>query len=397
MAKLFIADLDVRGKRVLVRVDFNVPLDDAGEITDDRRIRESLPTIHWLMEHGARTILMSHLGRPKGKPEPRYSLKPAAERLGELLRKEVPLAPAAVGPEVHRFLQALGNGEVLLLENLRFYAGEEKNDPAFAGELAALGEIYVNDAFGTAHRAHASTEGAARKLKIRAAGYLMKKELDYLGKALDDPRRPFIAIIGGAKISGKIDVISALLRKVDKLLIGGGMAYTFFKAMGREIGKSIREDDKLDVAKGILKEDEKARKVILPVDCLAADRYADDADRRAVDAAAIPADREGLDIGPRTIELFTKTILEARTAVWNGPMGVFEMPSFAAGTRAIAEALVECTRRGGITIVGGGDSAAAIADAGLDDQVTHVSTGGGASLEFLEGKELPGVAALSDA
>jgi phosphoglycerate kinase len=288
---------------------------------------------------------------------------------------------------------------VLLLENLRFHAGEEKNDAAFVEALAPLGEIYVNDAFGTAHRAHASTEGVARKLKLRAAGYLLKKELDYLGKALENPKRPFVAIIGGAKISGKIDVMQALIDKVDTLLIGGGMAYTFFKAMGREIGRSISEPDKVELARKILAANEAAggKKVLLPVDCVAADRFADDADTMVVDAAHIPADRECLDIGPKTIEAFSRVVREAKTVVWNGPMGVVEMPSFAAGTRAIALALADCTGRGGITVVGGGDSAAAIAQAGLEDKVSHVSTGGGASLEFLEGKKLPGVEVLTDA
>ena len=397
MRKLFVEDLDVRGKRVLVRVDLNVPLDDSKEITDDRRIRESLPTVRRLMAGGARTILMSHLGRPKGKPDPAFSLRPVADRLGELLRKEVPLAPDCIGPQVQKMLQALGDGDVLLLENLRFHAGEEKNDPKLVDELAALGELYVNDAFGTAHRAHASTEGVARKMKLRAAGYLLRKELEYLGRALEDPKRPFTAIIGGAKISGKIDVIEALSKKVDNLIIGGGMAYTFFKAMGREIGGSLLEPDKVDLARDLLERAKTSRsKLLLPVDCVAADRFDDAADRRVVPAEAIPPDRQCLDIGPRTIDLFSRTIIESGTVVWNGPMGVFEMPNFAVGTRAIAEALAECTRRGGITIVGGGDSAAAIAEAGLDDKVSHVSTGGGASLEFLEGKKLPGVEALSD-
>ena len=296
-------------------------------------------------------------------------------------------------------LQALGNGDVLLLENLRFHAGEEKNDPKFVEGLAVLGEVYVNDAFGTAHRAHASTEGVAKKLPKRAAGYLLKKELEYLGKALESPKRPFVAIIGGAKISGKIEVIDALLKKVDTLLIGGGMAYTFFKAMGREIGKSILEEDKVPLARKILDEDRAAggKKVLLPIDCVAADRFADDADRIVVDADRIEADRECLDIGPKTIDLFSGVVRGAKTVVWNGPMGVFEMPSFAQGTRAIAAALAECTDRGGITIVGGGDSASAISQAGLESRVTHVSTGGGASLEFLEGKKLPGVEVLTDA
>ncbi len=396
--KQTLENLTVRGKRVLVRVDFNVPLDDAGEISDDRRIRESLPTIEWLLCHGARTILMSHLGRPKGKRTPEFSLKPVAERLGQLLRREVPLAPDCVGPDVQKMLQGLGDGGLLLLENLRFHDAEEKNDPKFAADLAALGEIYVNDAFGTAHRAHASTEGAPKLFGLRASGYLMKKELDYLGSALEKPKRPFVAILGGAKISGKIDVIEALVRKVDTLIVGGGMAYTFFKAMGREVGRSILEVDKVPLAKKIL---DQARAgsgatLLLPVDCVAADRFDNQADRRVVDADRIPADRECLDIGPRSVDLFSKAVREARTVVWNGPMGVFEMENFAKGTFAIAQALADCTRAGGITVVGGGDSAAAIARAGLENQVSHVSTGGGASLELLEGKALPGVEVLSD-
>jgi 3-phosphoglycerate kinase len=399
MKKLFIENLEVRGKRVLVRVDFNVPLDEEGEITDDRRIRESLPTIEWLRGRGARTVLMSHLGRPKGKRDPKYSLEPIAERLGQLLRKEVPLAPDCIGADVEMKLQGIGGGDVLLLENLRFHAEEEKNEPGFAAALAALGDLYVNDAFGTAHRAHASTEGAPRLFRQRAAGYLMKKELDFLGTTLESPRRPFVAIIGGAKISGKLDVIQALLKKVDALLIGGGMAYTFFRAMGREVGKSLVEADRIEMARAILDQVRSASRaeLLLPADCIAADRFANDARTDVVDAERIPADRDCLDIGPRTIALFAQKIRAARTVVWNGPMGVFEMPNFARGTLGVAQALADCTRAGGTTIVGGGDSAAAIAQAGLEDHVSHISTGGGASLEFLEGKKLPGVEVLSDA
>jgi len=398
MKKLFIEDLSVRGKRVLVRVDFNVPQDESGKITDDRRIRESLRTIQWLVKNGARTILMSHLGRPKGKRKPEFSLKPVAERLGQLLGKPVPLAPDCVGAEVEKMASALKDGDVLLLENLRFHDEEEKNDPGFVDQLARLGELYINDAFGTAHRAHASTEGVARKLPLRAAGYLMKKELDYLGGAVDDPKRPFVAVIGGAKISGKIDVMENLLKKVDTLIIGGGMANTFFKAMGREIGQSMLEEDKVPLAQKIVEQTRsgKGAKMLLPVDCVVADKFENDAARSVVDADKAPADRLILDIGPRSVDLFSKAIRSAKTVVWNGPMGVFEMSNFAAGTNAIAQALAEATKAGAITVVGGGDSAAAIAQAGLEDRVTHVSTGGGASLEFLEGKVLPGVAALSD-
>jgi phosphoglycerate kinase len=397
MNKLFIEQLHVRGKRVLVRVDFNVPLED-GRITDDRRIEESLPTIRWLRRQGARTILMSHLGRPKGKRSPDDSLAPVAARLSELLGAPVPLAPDCIGPEVEAQARALADGDVLLLENLRFHKQEEANDPQFAAQLAALGELYVNDAFGAAHRAHASTDGAARKFTQRAAGYLMKKELDYLGQALENPKRPFVAIIGGAKISGKIDVMQALLGKVDQLLVGGGMSYTFQKAMGYEIGNSLVENDRLDVAREIMAASKAAGdKLVLPVDCLAVRSFDDEGSATVVDADKIPPERECIDIGPKTIEKFSQIIRGAKTVVWNGPVGVFERPAYAKGTNAIAKALAECTAAGGTTIVGGGDSAAAVAQAGYENQVSHISTGGGASLEFLEGKKLPGVEALSEA
>ncbi len=398
MAKLFVEDLAVRGKRVLVRVDFNVPLNEDGEITDDRRIQATLPTIRCLIDGGARVILMSHLGRPKGERRPEFSLEPVAFRLGELLRKEVALAEDCVGPAVQQKLQGLGDGGVLLLENLRFHKEETDNEPAFAEQLGSLGELYVNDAFGTAHRAHASTDGAPRHFKQRAAGYLMKKELDYLGGALEKPGRPYVAIIGGAKVSGKIKVVRALLHKVDQLLVGGGMAYTFFKAMGREIGKSLVEEERIDIAREVLEESKSphAAELLLPLDCVAADRFDNDADRLTVDADNIPADRDCLDIGPKTIELYSNVIREAKTVVWNGPMGVFEMSNFAKGTDAVALALVECTASGGVTVIGGGDSAAAISQAGLADKVSHVSTGGGASLKFIEGEKLPGVEALTD-
>jgi len=395
--KLFVEDLPVRGKRVLVRVDFNVPLEEAGgkyRITDDRRIVASLPTIRWLVKNGARTILASHLGRPKGGFEPQFSLAPAAERLGELLGKPVPLAPDCIGESVQALVSKMEDGDVLLLENVRFHKEETKNDPEFAKKLAGLGEMYVNDAFGSAHRAHASTEGVTRHLSPCAAGYLMKKGLDYLGKALASPRRPFLAIIGGKKISGKIDVIESLLKQVDTLIIGGGMAYTFFKAMGREIGDSILEEDRVDMARDILSRAKD--KILLPVDCMTADKFDNDADRKVVSSEAIPPGRQGLDIGPETIKNFLGAITGAGTVVWNGPMGVFELSNFATGTNAVAKALADATARGAVTIVGGGDSAAAITQAGLDTKVSHVSTGGGASLEFLEGKILPGVAALTD-
>ena len=399
MKKLFIEDLDVRGKRVLVRVDFNVPQDEkTGKITDDRRIRESLPTIQWLMEHGARTVLMSHLGRPKGKKKPEFSLKPVAECLSKLLGKPVPLAPDCVGPDVEKQAAALENGGVLLLENLRFHDEEEKNEQGFVDQLARLGDVFVNDAFGTAHRAHASTEGVAKKMCQRAAGYLMKKELDYLDGAVDNPKRPFVAVIGGAKISGKIDVVDNLLKKVDTLLVGGGMIFTFYKAMGLGIGQSLIEEDKVPLAKKILEEMKggSRAKLLLPVDCVVADTFDNNAKTQVVDVARIPPEWRGLDIGPKTQQLFADTIRTAKTVVWNGPMGVFEMPNFAKGTEAVAKALVDCTKAGGTTVVGGGDSAAAIAQMGLDTKVSHVSTGGGASLEFLEGKVLPGVAVLTD-
>ena len=398
MPKLFIEALAVRGRRVLVRVDFNVPLSDDGEITDDRRIQATLPTIRFLTGQGARVVLMSHLGRPKGKRQPQLSLGPVAVRLGELLRKEVPLAPDCVGPEAQQKLQGLGDGDVLLLENLRFHEQEEDNEAEFARELASLGELYVNDAFGTAHRAHASTDGAPRHFDQRAAGYLMRKELDYLGDALDNPGRPFVAIMGGAKVSGKIAVMRALLSKVDRLLVGGGMSYTFFKAMGREVGNSLVEEDTLEIAREILEASQApgTAELLLPLDCVAADRFDNEADRIVVEADEIPSSRNCLDIGPRTIDLYAGIIREARTVVWNGPMGVFEMPNFAKGTDAVAAALVEATEAGATTVVGGGDSAAAISKAGLDDKVSHVSTGGGASLEFLEGETLPGVEVLTD-
>lgn len=397
MDKIRVSDLDVRGKRVLVRADLNVPL-QGGRITDDRRIRESLPTIRWLIEHGARVILMSHLGRPKGKRNEEYSLRPIAERLGELLREEVRLAPDVIGPQVRALLPGLGDGDVLLLENLRFYPGEEKNDPDFAAELASLAEVYVNDAFGTSHRAHASMVGVAKHIPVRAVGFLLAKEIDYLDRAIANPKRPFIGILGGAKVSTKIRVIENLLEKVDHLLIGGGMSYTLYKAMGREVGKSLVENEAIDTAKAIL---EHARslgedRLILPVDVVAADRFADDADTIVVSADRIPPDRDCLDIGPETIRDYTQRIRSAGTVIWNGPMGVFEMPSFAKGTRAVAEALVEATRGGATTIVGGGDSAAAMKEFGLEDGVSHVSTGGGASLEFLEGVEFSALDVIPD-
>ena len=397
MKKLSIDNLNLKDKRVLVRVDFNVPLDENLTITDDRRISSSLPTINKIIADGGKAILMSHLGRPKGKVNPKYSLKPVASKLSELLGRPVKLAPDCVGDEVLNLVNKMAPGDVVLLENLRFHEEEEKNDPEFSKNLAKLGDVYVNDAFGSAHRAHASTEGVTKYIKQNASGYLMQKELDYLGSAISNPARPYCAILGGAKISGKIDVIQNLLDKVDTMIIGGGMAYTFFKAQGKEIGSSLLEAEKIDLAKELLVKLSNSKvKFLLPVDVMVASEFKNDSPAEAVSIDNIPSDKMGLDIGPKTIELFRNELLKSKTVVWNGPMGVFEMDNFAKGTNAVAEALVEATSKGSITIVGGGDSAAAISKAGLDDKVSHVSTGGGASLEFLEGKVLPGVVALSE-
>ncbi|MFH1862205.1 MAG: phosphoglycerate kinase [bacterium] len=398
MSKLSIDQLTLKDQRVLIRVDFNVPLTDDGKVRDDIRIRASLPTIQRVSDQGGKAILMSHLGRPKGKPNPKYSLKPAAERLAMLLGKPVAFAADCLGPEVEKQIAGLGSGDCILLENLRFHEEEEKNDPQFAQALARFGDVYINDAFGTAHRAHASTEGVTRYIKLCAAGYLMQKELEYLGKTIGNPVRPFVAILGGAKISGKIEVISNLMKKVDSLLIGGGMAFAFFKAQGLEIGASLFEPETLDTASEVLQAAKKSGvELLLPQDVVIADRFDAAANQRIVPINGIEAGWQGLDIGPQTIELFRQKCLSAKTIVWNGPMGVFEMEPFAKGTNAVAAALAEATANGATTIIGGGDSAAAIAQAGLEDKVSHVSTGGGASLEFLEGKTLPGVAALSDA
>jgi len=396
--KLAVSDLEVKGKRVLVRVDFNVPLDKkSGAIRDDTRIRASLPTIQHLVSKGARVVLMSHLGRPDGKVVPAMSLAPCAQRLSELLKKPVAMAKDCIGPEVEAQAQALQDGDVLLLENLRYHPEEEANEAGFAKQLASLGELYVNDAFGTAHRAHASTEGVTRFLSPCAAGLLMLKEIEYLGKALESPERPFVAILGGAKISGKIDVIENLLDKVDALLIGGGMMYTFYKAKGFEVGKSLLEAEKVELARSVMEEaKEKGRRFVLPVDVLVSDSLEPTAQTKVVAATAIPEDWYGVDIGPESIKAFSVEIQKAKTVVWNGPLGIFETEAFAQGTLAIAQALAEVTKKDVTTIVGGGDSAAAVAKAGLEDQVSHVSTGGGASLEFLEGKTLPGVAALTN-
>jgi phosphoglycerate kinase len=390
-----IDDVQLAGKKVLVRVDFNVPMTPDLKVSDDKRIVESLPTIRKILSAGGAVVLMSHLGRPKGKPTPEFSLKPVAEHLRTLLKIDVKFAEDCVGKVAHAAVDALKPGEVLLLENLRFHAEEEKNDPAFAKELASLGEIYVNDAFGTAHRAHASTEGVTKFLKPAVAGYLMKKEIEYLGRAVANPLRPYIAILGGAKISGKIDVIQNLMPKVDALVIGGGMAFTFFQAEGMEVGDSLVEQEKLALAKEILEQARaKHMRLILPVDVVVANKFENDAQRKVVPVTRIPSGWRGLDIGPETVKVINMEVRRAKTIVWNGPMGVFEMPNFANGTLEVAKLLVEATQAGATTIVGGGDSAAAIAQAGYETQVSHVSTGGGASLEFLEGKTLPGLAAL---
>ena len=393
MNKKTIEDINVKGKRVLVRCDFNVPLNEKGKITNDNRIVAALPTIKYLMEHGARVILCSHLGRPKGEFKPEFSLKPVAERLTELLGREVPLAEDVVGPSAHALAEKLQDGDVMLIENVRFHAEETKNDPEFSKQLASLAEIYVNDAFGTAHRAHSSTEGVAHYLPA-VAGFLIGKEISIMGGALENPERPFLAIIGGSKVSDKIGVINNLLNKVDVLIIGGGMAYTFQKAMGGRIGNSIHEDDKMELAKELLaKAAYKGVRIVLPVDNEAGNAFSNDCLHITVHAQEIPDGFEGLDIGPVTREIFAGEIARAKTIIWNGPVGVFEFPTFSAGTRAVAEAVA---KNPGVTIIGGGDSAAAITQMGLADKVTHVSTGGGASLEFLEGIELPGIAALND-
>jgi phosphoglycerate kinase len=389
MNKKTVRDVDVRGKRVLMRVDFNVPL-KGDQITDDTRIRGALPTIQYLLAHGASVVLMSHLGRPKGEAKPELSLKPVAARLGELLGQEVVMAPDCVGAEVEAMAAALQPGDVLLLENTRFYKGEEKNAPALGEQLAKLGDLYVNDAFGAAHRAHASTAGVAEHLPA-VAGLLMEKEIEFLGGAIEDPARPYVAIIGGAKISDKIGVIRNLLTVVDWLLIGGGMANTFLAAQGYEMGDSLVEPDSMDVAAELMAAG--GDKLVLPIDGVVADAFAADAQNKVVPADGVEPGWRILDIGPATVELFRAKLAGARTVVWNGPMGVFEFAPFAAGTTAVAQMIAASDA---ISIIGGGDSVAAIQQAGLADQMSHISTGGGASLEMLEGKELPGLAALDD-
>ena len=403
MTKLSIRDLDLAHKHVFMRVDFNVPLsDDGSEIMDDTRIRETLPTLEYALRHKAKLILASHLGRPKGKPSPKYSMRPLVDRLRMLLdhhlgeQVNVAFSPNCVGELATELSRQLESGQVLLLENLRFHAGEEANDPIFAAQLASLCEIYINDAFGSAHRAHASTEGITHFVKKSAAGLLMEKELKYLGKALEEPAKPFVAILGGAKVSDKIEVIDHLLSKVDALLIGGGMAYTFLKARGQDTGKSLLEADKIEVAKSALaKAEEKAVRFLLPVDHVLAEKFAADAKTQIFEGdGPFPAEWMGLDIGPKTVELFSKEIADASTIVWNGPMGVFEMPAFAVGSNKIARAVA--ANQDAVSIVGGGDSVSAVKKAGVAEKITHISTGGGASLEFLEGKKLPGVEALTN-
>jgi phosphoglycerate kinase len=400
MSKLSIRDLNLTDHRVLMRVDFNVPLED-GRVIDDTRIRETLPTIEYALRRGARVVLVSHLGRPKGKPNPKMSLKPVAERLRMLLDKElnpdenVGFCPECVGPEAQEMAGQLEKGQTLLLENLRFHPEEEANDEKFSKQLASLADFYVNDAFGSAHRAHASTVGVTKFVKKSAAGLLMEKELEYLGKVLKKPERPFIAILGGAKVSDKIGVIRNLLDKVDTLIIGGGMAYTFLKAQGEPIGKSLVEEDKLDLARQLLQEAKSHKmKFLLPVDHVVSDKIAVSATAQTVGSGQIPANLMALDIGPKTVAIFTDAITGARTIVWNGPMGVFEVAPFAKGTFKIAHAVAD--NAGATSIVGGGDSVSAVHAAGVADKITHISTGGGASLEFLEGKKLPGVEALTD-
>ena len=393
--KKTIEDINVRGKKCLVRCDFNVPLKD-GKITDENRLVGAMPTIKYLIENGAKVILCSHLGKPKGEPKPELSLAPVATRLSEMLGQEVVFAADAnvVGENAKKAVAEMKDGDVVLLENTRYRKEETKNEEGYSKELASLAEIFVNDAFGTAHRAHCSTVGAGQFLEERVCGYLIQKELDFLGSAVENPVRPFLAILGGAKVSDKLGVINNLLEKVDTLIIGGGMAYTFIKALGHEIGTSLLEEDKVAYAKEMMdKAEAKGVKLLLPVDVVYADRFAEDAQPHITEGRDIPADCMGLDIGPKTRELFAKAVKESKTVVWNGPMGVFEFENFANGTKAIAQAMADVDAT---TIIGGGDSAAAVNQMGFGDKMSHISTGGGASLEFLEGKELPGIVALDD-
>lgn len=393
MNKKTIEDIAVAGKKVLVRCDFNVPLDENKNITDENRLNGALPTIKYLVAQGAKVILCSHLGRPKGEFNEKYSLAPVAKRLSEMLGQEVKMAADVIGDSAKELVAGLKDGEVMLLENVRYHKEEEKNDAEFSKKLAEFADVYVNDAFGTAHRAHASTAGVAAYIPA-VCGYLIQKEIEIMGGALSNPERPFVAILGGAKVSDKIGVIENLLEKVDYLIIGGGMAYTFLKAKGYEIGTSICEDEKLDLARSLMeKAQAKGVELLLPIENVCASEFSNDAERKIVPSDNMPSDFMGMDIGPKTIELFSEVISKAKTVIWNGPMGVFEFSNFAEGTKAVAKAVAES---GAITIIGGGDSAAAVEQLGYADKMTHISTGGGASLEFLEGIELPGIAALND-
>lgn len=392
--KKTVKDIELKGKRALVRCDFNVPMKD-GAITDDTRIRAALPTIEYLRDSGAKIIIMSHMGRPKGEADMQYTLAPVAKRLGELLGCDVTFvtSPQVVDDAVVKAAEGLSEGQVMLLENTRFRKEETKNEEAFSKQLAALGDVFVNDAFGTAHRAHCSTAGVADYLPA-VSGFLIEKEVEYLGSAVDDPKRPLIAIMGGAKVGDKIKLIENLLNKVDTLLIGGGMAYTFLKAKGYEIGTSILDEESIDLADKLMKDAEsKGVNMLIPVDVVCASEFSNDADKKTVSADSIPVDMMGMDIGPETVKLFAGEVAKAATVIWNGPMGVFEMPNFAVGTEEVAKALAASSA---VTVIGGGDSAAAVKQFGLEDKMTHVSTGGGASMEFLEGKELPGIAVLED-
>jgi len=394
--KRTIRDIDLKNKKVIVRVDFNVPLDDKQQITDDTRIRETLPTIKYLCQQKSKIILMSHLGRPKGKPDPKYSLKPVAKRLSELLNTEVKMAPGIVDPETQKMVDALKPGEIILLENLRFDTGEEKNDPEFAKKLASMAEIYVSDAFGTVHRAHASTEGIA-KLLPSVCGFLLEKEIKYFSKVLENPDRPFVTILGGAKVSDKIVVIENLLNKVDTIIIGGAMAYTFLKSKGIKIGNSLVEEDKLDIAKDIIRKADKLKiRYLLPIDHIIADKVAADAQCKETHGVDIPDGWLGVDIGNMTVNRISSIIMTAKTIVWNGPMGVFEIDKFASGTHQVAKLVADVTSKGAVSIIGGGDTVSAVKKFNLTDKMSHISTGGGASIELLEGKVLPGIAVLPE-
>lgn len=396
--KLSVAQLDPRDCKVLMRVDFNVPLDRSKRVADDTRIRAALPTIQYLLDHGAALILVSHLGRPKGKIDPAFSLRPVADRLAELVVAPVRFAADSVGPDAEAQVAKLSCGEILLLENVRYYAGETANDPGFAAALAALGDLYVNDAFGTAHRAHASTVGVTSHFETCAGGFLMDKELENLGRLLADPPRPFVGLLGGAKIKGKVDVIANLLSVVDTLLLGGGMIFTFFRVHGLEVGNSLVDESSLEVVRAITEQaKDAAAQLVLPADCIISTDFSDQGERKEILVTDIPEGWQGLDIGSQTIARYREIINGARSVFWNGPMGVFEIPAFAAGTKAVGEAVAAATSAGALSVVGGGDSVAALNQLGLAAGISHISTGGGASLEFMAGRELPGVAALSNA